>query len=316
MQKFKKEILFLFLFFAVLSKSSIWAQKDLALKKKADLEFENKDYKSALIDYRQLIALDQKNTELNFKYATCIYFTDDIKKATRYYDLIINQPDVANEVFFYRAKIYQHQYDFQNAIKLFEKYKATAGKKTSIPNVDNEIRYCKNALANLKVPGSIKTIKRYDANSSDFYNTYSFTNIGYSFYQAKEVFTKFNEKNNFIPVNALVRGMKYRFFSSFSSDVTSRKDIFIQKKNEINRAMLELSEDQYRQLITSVSRKALAAITNLNQLDTDYYRTEEGLNKFLTSSNTEASKILMKDSSLVILLNESSDFLRNLKQKK
>jgi epidermal growth factor receptor substrate 15 len=234
LQKFKKEILLLFVFFTVLSKSSIWAQKDGPLKKKADLEFDNKDFRTALTDYRQLLTQDQKNTELNFKYATCIYFTEDIKNAKKYYDLILNKPDVPAEVFYYRAKIYQHQYDFQNAIKLFEKYKSISGKKPTISGVDNEINYCKNALANLKVPGSIKTLKREAANLSDFYNTYSFTNISYSFYPAKEVFTKFNEKNNFIPVNALVRGMKYRFLSSYSSDLASKKDIFIQKKNEKN----------------------------------------------------------------------------------
>jgi hypothetical protein len=98
--------------------------------------------------------------------------------------------------------------------------------------------------------------------------------------------------------------------------IAARTALIIQKKNEINKAMLEISEEQYKALIATVSRKAMSGISNLNQIDSDYYRTEEGLNRFLSASNVEVAKLVLQDSGLIILLNESSNFLNKLKQSK
>ena len=88
------------------------AQSITAIKKRADAAFTKKDFESAKVDYRQLLAQNQKNIELTYKYATCIYYTEDIKNARKYYDLIIARKDAEFplETYYYLAKIYQHQY--------------------------------------------------------------------------------------------------------------------------------------------------------------------------------------------------------------
>ena len=120
----------LFLLFLALNFTfDIQAQKDIEQKKRADNYFQNQQYSTAINEYRQLLAQNQKNMEINFKYAACLFHTDDIKLSTRYFDLILNQTEVPVDAYYYRAKIYQHQYNFTKAIQLFTKYLELKPKK-------------------------------------------------------------------------------------------------------------------------------------------------------------------------------------------
>ncbi|MFY7667108.1 MAG: tetratricopeptide repeat protein, partial [Crocinitomicaceae bacterium] len=207
------------------------AQNDALLIKKANSEFQSGNYSEAINDYRQLLSKDPKSIDFNFKYATCLYHTDDINKATKFYDLILNMYDPPKESYFYRGKIYQNNYDFQKAIKSFEKYKSLMSKKDLDLGADTEINHCKNALQFIKAPGTFKTIKRFEANRADFFQNYSFTDVIYSFYDVDDVYPKQNSKNNHKLSYAFIRGMKYRFFASYGTNVESGKDIYIQKKS-------------------------------------------------------------------------------------
>ena len=230
----KKGVFFLLIINAVLNTTVFLAQNDASLIKKANAEFQAGNYNLAITEYRQFLAKDPKNIDFNFKYATCLYYTDNINNATKFYDFILNQYDPPVESYFFRGKIYQNNYDFQNATKCFEKYKDLKGKKDIDLGAEKEINYCKQAATLLKNPGSLKTIKRYSANKSDFFKTYVFPNFEYSFYSLDEVFEKQNSKKNFKPTYAFVKGMKYRFFASYGSNLETGKDIYIQKKNAAN----------------------------------------------------------------------------------
>ena len=221
----------MFLLFAVFHTSVSEAQNDASLIKKANSEFQSGNYNLAINDYRQLLAKDPKNIDFNYKYATCLYHTDDINRATKYYDLIVNMYDPPKESFFYRGKIYQHNYDFQKAIKSFEKYKSLLGKKDVDLGAEIEIIHCKNALNNLKNPGTFKTLKKYEANRNDFFQTYSFTSLIYSFFKVEDIFEKQNSKRKHIPIRASYTKIKYRLFASYGPNSAFGKDIYIQKKN-------------------------------------------------------------------------------------
>ncbi|MBM3186733.1 MAG: hypothetical protein FJZ67_10570, partial [Bacteroidetes bacterium] len=221
----------LLLLFAVFHTHVIEAQNDAALVKKANIEFQSGNFSVALNDYRQLLSKEPKSIDFNFKYATCLYHTDDINKATKYYDLILNMYDPPKESYFYRGKIYQNNYDFQKAIKAFEKYKSLLGKKDVDLGADIEINHCKNALQFIKAPGTFKTLKRFNEDKINFFKKYSFTNQFYNFYTIDDVFAKQNSKSKHIPTYAFMRGMKYRFFASYGSNTESGKDIYVQKKN-------------------------------------------------------------------------------------
>jgi tetratricopeptide (TPR) repeat protein len=218
----------------VLFQAPIQAQNYAPLIKKANDAFQSGDFNTALDEYRQLLSKDTKNIDFNYKYATCLYNTSDINKATKFYDLILNMYDPPIDSYFYRGKIFQHNYDFQNAIKSFEKYKSLIGKKDVDLGADREINFCVNAQNQLKNIGSIKTLKRYPANRRDFYQTYKLNNTALSFISIDDLFTKQNLKKNYKPLIVSFRGMKYRFFASYGLDVRTGRDIYFQKKNEKN----------------------------------------------------------------------------------
>ena len=220
------------LFFALNFNFEIQAQKEIEQKKRADSYFQNQQYTLAISDYRQLLAQNQKNMEINFKYAACLFHTDDIKLSTRYFDLVLNQTEVPVDAYYYRAKIYQHQYNFTKAIQLFTKYIELKPKKEQSFDAQTEINFCKQAKIAISQPSSLKILARTVSPGIEFYKHYVFTSKNYSFYTIDDVFEKQNSKNNYKPTYAFLRGMRYRIFASYNDNSESGKDLFIQKKDE------------------------------------------------------------------------------------
>jgi ACT domain-containing protein len=212
-----------------------YAQSITAIKKRADAAFDQKDFESAKVDYRQLLAQNQKNIELNYKYATCIYYTEDIKNARKYYDLILAKKDAEFplETYFYSGKIYQHQYYFETAIQQFNLLIEKDPKLSLSLNVQSEIAACQSAMAGMKDMRTLQVIKKSQPFGEAFYDHYTFLDDSYSFYKASEVFPKENAKRKYEPIYAFKRGMKFRVFASYGPESTNL-DVYIQRKNEEN----------------------------------------------------------------------------------
>ena len=212
-----------------------YAQSITAIKKRADAAFDKRDFETAKVDYRQLLAQNQKNIELNYKYATCIYYTEDIKNARRYYDLILAKKgtEFPLETYFYLGKIYQHQYYFETAIQQFNVLKEKDPKLAISLNVQGEIDACKSAMDGMKDMRTLQVIKKSQPFGEAFYDHYTFLDDSYSFYKASEVFPKENAKRQFEPIYAFKRGMKFRVFASYGPE-SPNLDVYIQRKNQDN----------------------------------------------------------------------------------
>ncbi|MCX8487417.1 MAG: hypothetical protein ORN53_09665, partial [Crocinitomicaceae bacterium] len=189
----------------------------------------------AKVDYRQLLAQNQKNLELNYKYATCIYFTEDIKNARKYFDFILAKKDAIFplETYYYIGKIYQHQYYFETAIQQFNILKEKDPKLALSLDVQAEINACQFALAGMKDMRTLQVIKKSQPYGDAFYDHYTFLDDSYSFYKASEVFSKENSKHQYEPIYAFKRGMKFRVFASYGPE-SPNLDVYIQRKNAAN----------------------------------------------------------------------------------
>lgn len=232
----QKSISYLFVCFLLfLTVQKGYAQSVTAIKKRADAAFEKKEYESAKVDYRQLLAQNQKNLELNYKYATCIYFTEDIKNARKYFDLILAKKDAIFplETYYYIGKIYQHQYYFETAIQQFNHLKEKDPKLALSLDVQAEINACQSALAGMKDMRTLQVIKKSQPYGEAFYDHYTFLDDSYSFYKASEVFSKENAKHQYEPIYAFKRGMKFRVFASYGPE-SPNLDVYIQRKNTDN----------------------------------------------------------------------------------
>ena len=232
----QKSISYLFVCFLLfLSVQEGYAQSVTAIKKRADAAFEKKEYENAKVDYRQLLAQNQKNLELNYKYATCIYFTEDIKNARKYFDFILAKKDAVFplETYYYIGKIYQHQYYFETAIQQFNRLKEKDPKLALSLDVQAEINACQSALEGMKDMRTLQVIKKSQPYGEAFYDHYTFLDDTYSFYKASEVFSKENSKHQYEPIYAFKRGMKFRVFASYGPE-SPNLDVYIQQKNAAN----------------------------------------------------------------------------------
>ncbi|MEN9301804.1 MAG: hypothetical protein RL264_233 [Bacteroidota bacterium] len=225
--RFSLTILFVFLLSLI-----SFSQNEVAIKKRAEDFFAKEDYTNATNDYRQLLTYQPRNIEYNFHYGVCLYYTDAVSSAKKYFDFVIRQPEVPAEAYYYRAKIYQHDYNFEKAIDFFTKLKTLKVKKELLVQADREIMFCQQAQKQITVGAPLSVVSKNKYPGNDFYQHYAFSGKKYSFYSADEVFPKINLKYNFKPIYAFIRGMKYRIFASYTEDGKG-KDLFIQKKDEV-----------------------------------------------------------------------------------
>ena len=220
---------FNFFFLLLFGFKGAFSQNFNALKKEAEVLFQKQKYADAKPKYRQLLAVDQKNTDFNYKYGVCVYETENKLNARRYFDLILNRSTFPTKARFYRGKIFQFEYQFDKAILEFE---ACKNDKLLEKEASNEIKSCNSAKELIKLKSNLVVKGKYLTNKGNHEKFYQFSQP-YSFYSPEkgEVYEKRNNAAEFKPKYLFKRGMKYRVFASYSEKKEFGLDIFIQCKN-------------------------------------------------------------------------------------
>ena len=210
------------------------AQTESQLLKKSNASFSKEDYKSAIEGFRQLLSNDIKNIDYNYKYAVCLYYTKSPKSSQKYFDYLLNQEGFPIDVFYFKGRLYHLNYQFQQAIEMYEDYEKIRSNKDKDYRCLEEIKRCQNALSLLKSPRAIEVISMESMPLDDYFSSYVFDSENYKLYSVNDEFSKINQKMDFVPKYVFKRGMKYRFFSSYSKIENTGKDLFIQKKGSDN----------------------------------------------------------------------------------
>ena len=231
---FSKQSYFLFIALFFLQNWNAIAQSQSNLEKRADQAFAQKDYDAALVDYRQLLAKDQQNSKFNFRYGVCVYEVEDHFAAAKYFDVILGlKKEVDPLVYYYRARIYQEQYFFNQALSYYEKYQQTSvGSKNQI-DVNEAIQQSRRAENEILSFISLPLLNVSIVKNQKFYTAYKFAVDDYTFYEAPEVHSKNNAKHKHVPVYAYKRGMKYRILASYGAK-GDQLDIYLQRKDANN----------------------------------------------------------------------------------
>ena len=210
------------------------AQTESQLLKKSNALYSKEDYKNAIEGYRQLLSNDIKNIDYNFKYAVCLFYTKSPKSSQKYFDYLLNQEGFPIEVFYFKGRLYHLNYQFQQAIEMYEDYEKIRSNKDKDYHCLEEIKRCQNALSLLKSPRAIEVISMESMPFDDYFSSYVFDSENYKLYSVNDEFSKINQKMGFVPKYVFKRGMKYRFFSSYSKIENTGKDLFVQKKGSDN----------------------------------------------------------------------------------
>jgi len=159
------------IFIVLLSVNSLIAQRHSEQFEQKFLKgeqlIEKGDFPSALVTYKELLAEEPDNANLNFKTGFCYLNTVLEKtKAIEYLEKAIqdinSNADIDNpdelaappEALFFLAKAYHHDYQFTKAIKIIDSLKTLMPnyKKDFTENIDELEQYCKNGQILMKYP--------------------------------------------------------------------------------------------------------------------------------------------------------------------
>ncbi len=211
-----------------------YAQSESQLLKKSNSFFSKADYRNAVNGYRQLLSNDIKNIDYNFKYAVCLFYTKSPSSSQKYFDYLLNQEGFPIDVFYFKGRLYHLNYQFERAIEMYEDYVKIKTSKNKDYHCLDEIKRCQNAISLLKSPRAIEVISMQKMSQENYFSSYVFDSENFKLYSNSDVFSKMNQKKGFVPKYVFKRGMKYRFFSSYSKLESAKKDIFIQQKDSNN----------------------------------------------------------------------------------
>ena len=214
--------------------TSAVAQSQSSVEKRADQAFAQQNYSAALTDYRQLLAKDQQNPKLNFCYGVCIFEVQQHFEAAKYFDVALGLKQIPDPLlYYYRARIYQEQYFFSQALAAYETYQKLTLYQKNKKDVSAQIAECKRALDEITTFQRLPLLAIATTQSQKFYASYPFGSEDYTFYEATEVHSKNNAKHQHTPVYAYKRGMKYRILASYGAK-GEQLDLYVQRKDANN----------------------------------------------------------------------------------
>lgn len=149
--------IFKFLFLALLLGVSVcsFAQTKGSIKA-ANEKFSTGNFDGALEEFLVLVQEDLNNVQYNYKIGVCYLNTNINKsKAIPYLELVTKQPkDVPVDAYYLLGRAYHFANKFDDAIKMYNKYKeiASKGNAQNVKDADREIEFCYNAKELVKFP--------------------------------------------------------------------------------------------------------------------------------------------------------------------
>ena len=219
---------YFYLLLIVLTVNSSFAQSLSQLEKKAVESFNKKDYASALIDFRHLLAQNPTSMDFNFKYGVCVFYSDNRKNAKRYFDFVLRQRDFPSETYYFVAKLAHFEYKFSSAMLYYQKYLDNTPEKLRDHDVKLELDQCANGKTLLKSPKALRLINAVEVALPKFYMNYQLESRTGGFFTDEALQTKMDKKFNHLPMYYFLRGDSLKFFASYGT--STNKDIYFVRK--------------------------------------------------------------------------------------
>ena len=223
-----------FLFFLFFQTAGIvHAQgSEIELKEKADLLFKEERFVEATSLFLQLIALDPRSSDYNFKYGTCLLFNSQRKQdAFKYLNFSVTDPTIVPEAYFYLGKAFHLIYKFDDAIVNYKKYLSLVGSKPN-PNfdTDRQIQMCENGKKLLSAIFDIIVLDKKEIENASFFRLYNLSNIGGVILVNAEYQSKLDKKKNHVPLIHFPDKANIVYYSSYGLDGKNQKDIYYRER--------------------------------------------------------------------------------------
>lgn len=155
------------------------AQKDL--EKKADALFNEGRYAQAMPVYAQLLSLDPRKPEYNYKYGATALYGDPGKRedALKYLRFAVSKGNTDPRAHYFLGRAYHLNYQFADAVSAYETFAEKASRKDlnefDIERVIETARNGQNLLNRIK---DITVLDRKQGDEREFFRFYDLTDIG------------------------------------------------------------------------------------------------------------------------------------------
>jgi len=217
--------------FTLLATSLSFGQgEDLA---KANELFNNGEYTKAKDLYSSLLAFDETNADLNFKFGACLLYTEEDKvTGLGRLQFSLKDPNVDPRAHYFLGKAYHLNYRFKEAISAYKRFKSNGSAKDfENLNVDQEIQMCQNGRKLLKNLSELVVLEKKEVIEARIQYSYDLSNIGGKILVTDEFQSKYDKKLGHRP---LVHFPSTRqdniFYSSYGKDGKTGRDLYQIKK--------------------------------------------------------------------------------------
>ena len=197
------------------------------LEKAANAFFEAKEYTKAKPLFSQLLSKDAMNPNYNYRFGTCMMFTEaDPLKPLPYIEGGAGSKGVNPEAHYFLGRSYQFNYRFEDAIASFEKGKSS-GFNTPGIDLNRSIEECRNGKLLYNASIDFKPALDKEVLASEFYRPYDFRKLkGKVIPMPPNFKTKYDEKNLIGTVIYTPTSSEVLIYASYGEDGTNAKDLY------------------------------------------------------------------------------------------
>lgn len=159
------------IFLMILAMSAMLNAEALTLKDAKDLYLKG-EYSKALPEFEKEYKKSPRNASVNHWLGVCYFYEGNYKKAEKY--LIFADKKGVQESSFYLAKIYNLQYDSEDAIEYADRYESllAKAKKTVSPERQKELDVIRRAASMLDHVENIEVIDSITVDKDTFFSYY------------------------------------------------------------------------------------------------------------------------------------------------
>ncbi|MBI3134418.1 MAG: hypothetical protein HYZ14_07035 [Bacteroidetes bacterium] len=211
---------------------TVYSQTPEELRKQADLLFDQGKFVEATPLYSKILAQQPRDYEVNFRYGTCLLYNSHNKEeAIRYLSYAVKGADIDKRAFYYLGRAYHLNYQFNEAIIQYEKFKSVANPaQIKTLEVDQQILACKNGKKLLSNVTDMIVIQKTEIRAEDFYEIYKLNNIGGTILVTDEFQSKMDKQNGHRAIIHFPANSPAIYYSSYGEDGSTGLDIYVKRK--------------------------------------------------------------------------------------
>jgi epidermal growth factor receptor substrate 15 len=204
------------------------------LIKDADKLFASEKYIEALPLYSQLLSLDPRDFEYNYRYGVCLlYNNEDRDKSIKHLHYASQGSSITPDVFYFLGRAKHLNFKFSDAVSNYNKFLNSADKKSLARfDAERDIEMANNGKMLLRNIVNLIVVEKKEVREFDFFRSFDLTSIGGRILVTpQDLLSKYDVKSEerflfHLPANT----SDMVFFSSYGNKGENGRDLYRVKR--------------------------------------------------------------------------------------